>query len=545
MNFMDDKNLLFLLSYEFFPIALTSTARWLLLQIIQRHGGREFSLSKSVEAKEFTFHDKKLLLTLNELKEHKILSQRFDAQSDGKFLSINLEIYGLWVNAKATGLLEVDKWFRRVARDFPLLDLFLHLVDTRLHDFYIHHLQKSKSLLLGKIDFKTALVLIALVRNSNQFGITNKCGIEKLKHKTGLSKDAIFRCIKKLKQQGIVRTRVDGTQSSAIVRVSNPFFVLNLSHEIWGDKARYGCFFIIKYPQPHSFEVQKIGRLIQLFEKYKTDIKTDHHIAFASLIKKIPTQLSDHLCHRAIPKNDDQPKLSQEDLVSNLLNLYVAINEDVWLKEFVSYVETETQSLQLNGDLSSCALFQCYLEQWCTELSYVKNRYERLLVGLEFLDSESIQKLEGTLRLNSFLSLLDSDRNKSVDGKELKNLFHHIWLVGLLITLIANNQLYPFLVFQDNLKNLKPYSILPRSSQQQNYSCIFMVDPTLQANQFFLLDNTNDVQFESQKQTIKERILSFDNSPSLQQLKDFGLLPKESMSIDHLVFIEKSSVTLA
>ncbi len=72
-----------------------------------------------------------------------------------------------------------------------------------------------------------------------------------------------------------------------------------------------------------------------------------------------------------------------------------------------------------------------------------------------------------------------------------------------------------------------------------------MVDPTLQANQFFLLDNTNDVQFESQKQTIKERILSFDNSPSLQQLKDFGLLPKESMSIDHLVFIEKSSVTLA
>ncbi|EYT20598.1 hypothetical protein J595_00001, partial [Acinetobacter sp. 1592897] len=180
-----------------------------------------------------------------------------------------------------------------------------------------------------------------------------------------------------------------------------------------------------------------------------------------------------------------------------------------------------------------------------TELSYVKNRYERLLVGLEFLDSESIQKLESTLRLNSFLSLLDSDRNKSVDGKELKNLFHHIWLVGLLITLIANNQLYPFLVFQDNLKNLKPYSILPRSSQQQNYSCIFMVDPTLQANQFFLLDNTNDVQFESQKQTIKERILSFDNSPSLQQLKDFGLLPKESMSIDHLVFIEKSSVTLA
>ena len=543
---MEDRFLLFLLAHEFSPITLSPTARWLLLQIIQMYGGQEFCLTTAMTAKEFVFHEKKLQTTLNELQEHQTIIQRTDDKSGKAFVKLDIEMFSVRGSLKTTSHFDIERWFTKLMNhDLPLKALFFHLVDTRLHDFYVHHLQHVKPILSGKIDFKTALVLMVLIRHSNQFGITNKCGIHKLKHKTGLSKDAIFRCIKKLKQQGIVRTRVDGTQSSAIVRVSNPFFVLNLSHEIWGDKARYGCFFIIKYPQPHSFEVQKIGRLIQLFEKYKTDIKTDHHIAFASLIKKIPTQLSDHLCHRAIPKNDDQPKLSQEDLVSNLLNLYVAINEDVWLKEFVSYVETETQSLQLNGDLSSCALFQCYLEQWCTELSYVKNRYERLLVGLEFLDSESIQKLEGTLRLNSFLSLLDSDRNKSVDGKELKNLFHHIWLVGLLITLIANNQLYPFLVFQDNLKNLKPYSILPRSSQQQNYSCIFMVDPTLQANQFFLLDNTNDVQFESQKQTIKERILSFDNSPSLQQLKDFGLLPKESMSIDHLVFIEKSSVTLA
>ncbi|AVZ86501.1 MULTISPECIES: hypothetical protein [Acinetobacter] len=543
---MEDRFLLFLLAHEFSPITLSPTARWLLLQIIQMYGGQEFCLTTAMTAKEFVFHEKKLQTTLNELQEHQTIIQRTDDKSGKAFVKLDIEMFSVRGSLKTTSHFDIERWFTKLMNhDLPLKALFFHLVDTRLHDFYVHHLQHVKPILSGKIDFKTALVLMVLIRHSNQFGITNKCGIHKLKHKTGLSKDAIFRCIKKLKQQGIVRTRVDGTQSSAIVRVSNPFFVLNLSHEIWGDKARYGCFFIIKYPQPHSFEVQKIGRLIQLFEKYKTDIKTDHHIAFASLIKKIPTQLSDHLCHRAIPKNDDQPKLSQEDLVSNLLNLYVAINEDVWLKEFVSYVETETQSLQLNGDLSSCALFQCYLEQWCTELSYVKNRYERLLVGLEFLDSESIQKLESTLRLNSFLSLLDSDRNKSVDGKELKNLFHHIWLVGLLITLIANNQLYPFLVFQDNLKNLKPYSILPRSSQQQNYSCIFMVDPTLQANQFFLLDNTNDVQFESQKQTIKERILSFDNSPSLQQLKDFGLLPKESMSIDHLVFIEKSSVTLA
>lgn len=539
MNLLDNKILLFLITYDFSPITLTSTARWLLLQIIQRHGEQEFCLSTSISSKEFAFHDRKLRVILNELKEHQILIRRFDDQSGNEFFKINGEMFILWGKAQTRKAVDTEKWIRKYAvQQFPLFDFFLHLVDTRLNDFYIHHLQQYKSLLSGKLDFKTTLVLIALVRNSNQFGITNKCGIEKLKHKTGLSKDTIFRCIKKLKQQGIVRTRVDGTQFSAIVRVSNPFYVLNLSHEIWEDKAKYGSFFIIKYPQSHSFEVQKIGRLIQLFEKYKTNIKKDPDFVFASLIQKIPLQLSGYLCHHAIPKND-QLKLSKDDLVSNLLNLYVIINEDVWLKEFASYVETETQSLKLNDDLSSCALFQCYLEQWCTELSYVKNRYERLLVGLEFLDSESIKKLEGTLKLNSFLSLLDSDQNKSMDDKELINLFHHIWLVGLLITLIANNQLYPFLAWQDNLKNLKPYSIIPRSSRQQNYSCIFMVDPTLQANQFFLLDNTNDVQSESQKQTVKERVFSFDNSLSLQQLKDFGLLPEESRSIDRFVNIKK------
>ena len=90
----------------------------------------------------------------------------------------------------------------------------------------MHHLQHTSSTLSGILDFKSALVLMVLVRNSNQFGVINQCGIHKIKHKTGLSKDAIFRCIKTLENQGVIRTRVDGVLSSKIIRVSNPFYML-------------------------------------------------------------------------------------------------------------------------------------------------------------------------------------------------------------------------------------------------------------------------------------------------------------------------------
>jgi DNA-binding HxlR family transcriptional regulator len=188
------------------------------------------------ECKEFVFHDKKLQTTLNELQEHQIIVRGIDEKSCKEFVRIDIEMFGLWGSVKTIGDFEKERWFSKMMNHELPLKAFFHLVDTKLNDFYVHHLQHTKPILFGKIDFKTALVLMVLVRHSNQFGITNKCGIHKLKHKTGLSKDAIFRCIKKLKQQGLIRTRVDGTQSSKIVRRMNPFYALNLSHELWGIK---------------------------------------------------------------------------------------------------------------------------------------------------------------------------------------------------------------------------------------------------------------------------------------------------------------------
>lgn len=111
------------------------------------------------------------------------------------------------------------------------------------------------------------------------------------------------------------------------------------------------------------------------------------------------------------------------------------------------------------------------------------------------------------------------------------------FLISFLLTLIANNKLYPFLAKQSNIKQLKPFSIMPRSYHQQIYSCIFMIDPTLRANEFYLLDETDEDFSESQQHKNRDSNFSSFDSPSLQQLQDFGLLPVECREVDCLVNI--------
>ncbi len=550
-NFMDNKFLLFMLAHEFSPITLTPIARWLLLQIIQRYEGQEFCLTTAMSAKEFVFHDKKLHTALNELQEHQIIIQRIDDISCREFVRIDIEMFGLRGSIKNSGHFEMERWFSKVVNhDFPLQELFFHLVDTRLHDFYVHHLQHSKPILFGKIDFKTALVLMVLIRHSNQFGITNKCGIHKLKHKTGLSKDTIFRCIKKLKQQGLIRTRVDGTQSSKIISRINPFYALNLSHELWGDKARYGRFYIQKYKSAQFSEVQRVGRLFQLFETcdreldYYLNFRREPHSAWVYLIQHEPRVLSERSCQRAVFNFENSSRMAQGDLerelVLNLLSGYFELKKrplaKAWLKEMISYNENELDNNSNNFDnvSMSCALFQCYLEQWSVELYSSSTKLKQLLMSFNVVDVEDIKRLENKLKLSSLLQISDHDLS-SFFGQEIQSV---IFLISFLLTLIANNQLYVFLTKQGNIKQLKPFSIMPRSFQQQRYSCIFMLDPTLRANEFCILDDADDHSLESQQYKINDSNFNFFSSLSLQQVQDFGLLPIECRAIDCFVDIQ-------
>lgn len=548
MSFMENNFLLFLLSHEFSPITLTPTARWLLLQIIQRYGGQEFCLRTAMSAKEFVFHDKKLQTTLNELIEHQIIIQRIDDKSCKEFVRIDIEMFGLRGSVKTTGHFEKERWFTKVMNhDLPLKALFFHLVDTRLKDFYVHRLQHNKPSLFGKIDFKTALVLMVLVRHSNQFGITNKCGIHKLKHKTGLSKDTIFRCIKKLKQQGLIRTRVDGTQSSKIISRINPFYALNLSHELWGDKARYGRFYIEKNKPTQLFEAQRVGRLLQLFETcdreldYYLNFRREPHSAWVCLIQHESRILSDHLCQRTVFNFENSSRMAQGDLekelVLNLLSGYFELKKHplgkVWLKEFFSYNDLDNKSKNFGLASIACALFQCYLEQWGLELYSSSTRLKQLLLNFDFVDVDDLKRLQNKFKLSSLLQMNDRDLSRFFE-QEIQSV---TFVISFLLTLIANNQLYPFITKQGNIKQLKPFSIMPRSFQQQRYSCIFMLDPTLRANEFCILDDTDDAPPESQQYKINDSNFSLFNSLSLHQLQDFGLLPVECRAIDCFVSI--------
>lgn len=545
---MEDRFLLFLLAHEFSPITLSPTARWLLLQIIQMYGGQEFCLTSAMSAKEFVFHDKKLQTTLNELQEHQIIVRGIDEKSCKEFVRIDIEMFGLWGSVKTIGDFEKERWFSKMMNhELPLKALFFHLVDTKLNDFYVHHLQHTKPIFFGKIDFKTALVLMVLVRHSNQFGITNKCGIHKLKHKTGLSKHAIFRCIKKLKQQGLIRTRVDGTQSSKIISRMNPFYALNLSHELWGDKARYGRFYIEKSKPTQLFEVQRVGRLFQLFKTFNRELdyylnfRQDPHSTYISLIQHEPRILSDRLCQRTVFNFENSSKMAQDDLekelVLNLLSVYFELKKyplaQSWLKELISYNELNTKSNNFVNASMACALFQCYLEQWSLELYSSSTRLKQLLLNFDVVEVNDLKRLEKNLKLSSLLQINDRDLSRFFE-QEIQSV---TFLISFLLTLIANNKLYPFLAKQSNIKQLKPFSIMPRSYHQQTYSCIFMIDPTLRANEFCLLDEADDDFSECRKHKNHDSNFSSFDSPSLQQLQDFGLLPVECRGVDCLVNI--------
>ena len=271
MNLSKYKVSLFLLIHDYSPITLSPQARWLLLKLIAEFRIGDAIASIKNMAKIFHINEKKIKECIAELVDHGILIQGVDGLTSDKKSYIDYDLFLGCMNAKKIKPLTLEKWFRQTARadNFPLIGLFQNLVENRLDDFYMHHLQHTSSRLSGILDFKSALVLMVLVRNSNQYGITNKCGIHELKHKTGMSKDAIFRCIKILEIQGVIRVRVDGVLSSKILRVSNPFYMLNLSHEIWQEEATYGRYFIIQYPEPHSFEVQQVASLLQFLESKK------------------------------------------------------------------------------------------------------------------------------------------------------------------------------------------------------------------------------------------------------------------------------------
>ena len=562
MNLSESKVSFFLLIHDYSPITLSPQARWLLLKLIAEFRIGDPIASIKNMAKIFHINEKKIKECIAELVDHGILIQGIDGLTSDKKSYIDYDLFLSCMNAKKIKPLTLEKWFLQTAKadNFPLIGLFQHLVESRLNDFYMHHLQHTLSTLSGILDFKSALVLMVLVRNSNQFGIINQCGIHKIKHRTGLSKDAIFRCIKTLEIQGVIRTRVDGVLSSKIIRVSNPFYMLNLSHEIWQEKATYGRYFIIQYPKMHSFEVQQVAGLLQFFESKKSTLAriltiNDAYQIYVNLFTQMPDLIAatKGLTIEMVKENSSIPgheRFEYRFIIRLLLLFLKKPNDDSsqWLRDLIECFTQKNSKTHLNGVISLLGFLQCHLEQWCAQIYNNLSRAQALSRGGGSVDLHDLKRMADRLQLNTLLKFAEDDSFETSDHITRSNT-NLLSMLGLMITLIAKNQLYPFLTYLGLKEQFSQFCIVPRHAKQTQYICIFMPFPSQVSNQFTKITLDENLAFVSEQEILQDErrnhFFSESIQPSLKELQDFGLLPENCLALDHFAISRNKIKTKA
>ncbi len=563
MDLSKSKVLLLLLIYDYSPITLSPQARWLLLKLIAEFRIGDAIASIKNMAKIFHINEKKIKECIAELVDHGILIQGIDGLTSDKKSYIDYDLFLGCMNAKKIKPLTLDRWFHQTARadNFPLIGLFQHLVENRLDDFYMHHLQHTSSTLSGILDFKSALVLMVLVRNSNQFGVINQCGIHKIKHKTGMSKDTIFRCIKTLEIHGVIRIRVDGVLSSKIIRVSNPFYMLNLSHEIWQEKATYGRYFIIQYPEPHSFEVQQVAGLLQFLESKKATLTriltiNDAYLVFVNLFTRMPDLIAatKGLTIEMVKEDSSIPEHERFEyrFIIHLLSLFLEMPNDrdssQWLRDLIEFFPQKNSKTHLNGVISLLGFLQCHLEQWCAQIYNDLSRAQALSTGGDSVDLHDLKKMAGRLQLNTLLKFAEDDPFETSDRIALSN-SNLLSMLGLMMTLIAKNQLYPFLTYLGLKEQFSQFCIVPRHAKQTQYICIFMPFPSQVSNQFTKITLDENIAFVSEQELLQDvrrnHFFSESIQPSLKELQDFGLLPENCLALDHFAISRNKIKTKA
>ena len=262
---MDDKksDVLLLLVHDFLPAIVKPYSRWVLYKILEAYAGTPFEASSKILAIRLGLYERRVAVALNELVGYQILIEPTELLDSQNFLRFNEELFRRYWQVSTRSKYSVDEWYNR-SRYKPN-ELFFYILIERLNDFYISHTQANKTSLQDKLDFKDALVLLCLIRNTNEFGVIENCGITRLKDKTGLSKPSIFRCIESLKKYGIIRYRLDGIANNRFLNGTHPIFFLNLSHELWMEKRSYGYFYILNCKSQHTFDIYNNYLYIKYF----------------------------------------------------------------------------------------------------------------------------------------------------------------------------------------------------------------------------------------------------------------------------------------
>lgn len=581
---------LFLAFYQRIDGELSAKAVWALITFIRNLGVESTSLPLAQLAKVTGIQIKRLRDVLNELEQQGIL--KIDFPETGKrarvrHLRLNLDYIGVDLIMTVSWRINSTK---SMHKKFPLLK-FISILFLKSDGISISNLPKKIETDCN-LDYRSYLVLLRLLYSADSFGIVISCGIGEIEQATGLKKQSIYRAIQQLKEMGFIRSQADGAIRNSFIQTESPIYALNLSHQFWEDAAIYGKFYILKYPQPHVFEVQKVASIFTLLDQKTGLFLTNEHenleVGF-KLLKHIDHYLMrDPVCwmqpllheknnHFNAVQSAEVMKLFDHYLELKKLHpenplsaaFYLKPHENI-LKDEVALDSVEcTQPIKLSGMLNRLGLFQSLLEQWCCQIYSQNKTLFKMLRDANpvVIDEESFERLGctdflypyslQTTQINRIREAItqknESDKNKSITfGLKVEQSRVHQFLMALM-DLIAYNQIYFFQqcirkhsdiddkrkaaktglgrAFAEAGEVVMPFRILPRSFIQNTYSCCFVPDQHAKSDEYFLCE------LEFQKPLQDGAPFDFpihqmtEISPTLEELKDYGLLHHRCLSL--------------
>ncbi|MDQ9761260.1 hypothetical protein RFZ45_20740 [Acinetobacter baumannii] len=582
---------LFMAFYQRVEGQISAYAFWALITFIRNFGVGSTSLTLGELSKVIGIQVKKLRGVLNELEQQEILKIDFPEtgkRSRVRHLQLNLTYIRL---DSATSIEWLENSNKRMVRLIPLLKLIQTLL-IKSDGISINNLPK-KIEIDCYLDYRSYLVLLRLLYGADSFGIVIGCGIGEIERATGLSKQSIYRAIQQLKKNGFIRCQADGAIRNSFIQTESPIYALNLSHRFWGDAAIYGKFYILKYPQPHVFEVQKVASIFTVLDQ-KSDLllndgKDNSKTGLEVLKYKNNYLLHDPLCWMKpilYKKNNDfdviqraevmkffdhyleLKQLRPENPLSTTFNLKP--HENILKDEAVLDHLASIQHTKLSGMNNRLGLFQSLLEQWCCQIYCQNKSLFKMLKEANpvVIDDESFERLECTDFLYPYslqatqIKTIKEDMTLKNESDKIESMITfklnaeqsriHQFLMALM-DLIAYNQIY---FFQQCMRKhsdidqklsatksslgralvnateiVTPFRILPRSFIQNTYSCCFVPDQHAEANRYVLSELAFQEPFQDGARFDFPTQQITDISPTLAELKNYGLLHQHCLSL--------------
>ena len=582
---------LFMAFYQRVEGQISAYAFWALITFIRNFGVGSTSLPLGELSKVIGIQVKKLRGVLNELEQQEILKIDFPEtgkRSRVRHLQLNLTYIRL---DSATSIEWLENSNKRMVRLIPLLKLIQTLL-IKSDGISINNLPK-KIEIDCYLDYRSYLVLLRLLYGADSFGIVIGCGIGEIERATGLSKQSIYRAIQQLKKNGFIRCQADGAIRNSFIQTESPIYALNLSHRFWGDAAIYGKFYILKYPQPHVFEVQKVASIFTVLDQ-KSDLllndgKDNSKTGLEVLKYKNNYLLHDPLCWMKpilYKKNNDfdviqraevmkffdhyleLKQLRPENPLSTTFNLKP--HENILKDEAVLDHLASIQHTKLSGMNNRLGLFQSLLEQWCCQIYCQNKSLFKMLKEANpvVIDDESYERLGCTDFLYPYslqatqIKTIKEDMTLKNESDKIESMITfklnaeqsriHQFLMALM-DLIAYNQIY---FFQQCMRKhsdidqklsatksslgralvnateiVTPFRILPRSFIQNTYSCCFVPDQHAEANRYVLSELAFQEPFQDGTRFDFPTQQITDISPTLAELKNYGLLHQHCLSL--------------